>query len=41
MRLLPGVIPPGLLELLMRSYWSYGVIRSYLRVDGVIGNTGL
>ena len=25
----------------MRSYRSYGVIRSYPRVDGVIGNTGL
>ena len=25
----------------MQSYWSYGVIRSYPRVDGVIGNTGL
>ena len=27
----PGVIPPGLLELLMWSYRSYGVIRSYPR----------
>ena len=25
----------------MWSYQSYGVIRSYPRVDGVIGNTGL
>ena len=25
----------------MQSYRSYGVIRSYPRVDGVIGNTGL
>ena len=41
MRLSPGVIPPGLSELLARSYRSYGVIRSYPRVDGVIGNTGL
>ena len=29
------------MELLARSYRSYGVIRSYPRVDGVIGNTGL
>ena len=36
MRLKPGVIPPGLSELLARSYQSYGVIRSYPRVDGVI-----
>ena len=35
------VITPRLSELLMRSYRSYGVIRSYPRVDGVIGNTGL
>ena len=35
------VITPGLSELLTRSYRSYGVIRSYPRVDGVIGNTGL
>ena len=35
------VITPGLSELLTRSYQSYGVIRSYPRVDGVIGNTGL
>ena len=25
----------------MSSYRSYGVIRSYPRVEGVIGNTGL
>ena len=41
MRLKPGVIPPGLLELLAQSYRSYGVIRSYkeYRVipPGVIG----
>ena len=35
------VITPGLSELLTWSYWSYGVIRSYPRVGGVIRNTGL